>query len=155
VYHFWHDRKKCCVLSRLPRIPTAHLRISSSSRGKRSVRYWRTILHQTDHSRNETSSLCLRFASCSPRLITFSLLILVVLLRLVRLRLRSILRFLPLLPCSSPARSQLAMEVPPSPSRLFPLLQRRRTFPRNRSTVHQFRRDMVARSLEENYRVQR
>lgn len=35
-----------------------------------------------------------------------------------------------------------------------PLFRRRRIFPRNRSAVHQFRRDVVARSLEENYRVQ-
>lgn len=63
--------------------------------------------------------------------------------------------FSPVVPFFPPLRSRATVEVPPSPSRPIPLFffRRRRIFPRNRSAVHQFRRDVVARSLEENYRV--
>lgn len=106
VYHFWHDRKKCCVLSRLLGAPTApgrkrlaHLR-TSPSRGKReSVRYDSSSY---DCSRNEGRDLLSLplYLFCSPLLITFPLLILVVLLRLVRLRSRSIPLFFPVVPFS-------------------------------------------------------
>ena len=110
-----------------------------------------------DYSQNEgrllTSSLS-RYLFCSPPLITFPLLILVVLLRLVRLRSRPIPFSFPVVPFFFPFWGR-GVEVPPSPSRPIPLFffRRPRIFPRNRSTVHQFRRDVVARSLEENYRV--
>lgn len=110
VYHFWHDRKKCCVLSRLLGAPTApgrkrlaHLRTSPSERGKReSVRYDSSSY---DCSRNDHLSRPL-YLFCSPLLITFPLLILVVLLRLVRLRSRSIPLFFPVVPFSPPLRSR-------------------------------------------------
>lgn len=112
VYHFWHDRKKCCVLSRLLGAPTAlhrgerlaHLR-TSPSRGKRRMHSVRFLIIRLFPERGETSSLS-RYLFCSPLLITFPLLILVVLLRLVRLRSRPI-------PFSLP-------------SFLFPLLRSRR-----------------------------
>lgn len=51
MYHFWHDRKKCCVLSRLPVCPygtprgrdRAHLRTSAARRRRRS---WRSVLDE-------------------------------------------------------------------------------------------------------------
>lgn len=129
---------------------SAHLR-TSPSRGKRkSVRY-DSSSYRLFPERGETSSLS-RYLLCSPLLITFPLLILVVLLRLVRLRSRPIPFSLPSFlfpPLRSRTGSATVTVAPDSP-----LFRRRRIFPRNRSTVHQFRRDVVARSLEENYRVQ-
>lgn len=143
----------------------AHLQNPSDERKTEEVRYWRTFPHQTTvlgtklplliylllfstyylsspnsrRSPSARSSLRSRpiFSSFSSSSCSSSL-----------------RRLLLLLLAATAAGVELAMEVPPSPSRPIPLPQRRRTFPRNRSTVHQFRRDVVARSLEENYRVQ-
>lgn len=135
----------------------ADLTVERKARGERSVRF---LIIRLFPERGATPSLSLPlYLLCSPLLITFPLLILVVLLRLVRLRSRSIPFSPPVVPFSPPSEVAHTVEVPPSPSRPIPLSfffffrRRRRVFPRNRSAVHQFRRDMVARSLEENYRV--
>lgn len=123
----------------------AHLRTSPSRGKRRSVRL-RFLIIRLFPERGETSSL-----SRSPLLITFPLLILVVLLRLVHLRSRPILFSFPsfLFPLLRSRSGSAIVTVAPD----SPLFRRRRIFPRNRSAVHQFRRDVVARSLEENYRV--
>jgi hypothetical protein len=105
VYHFWHDRKKCCVLSRLLGAPTASpsraaprratprragareigapadLTVVASRRQEESerARSVRFLIIRLFPERGETSSLS-RYLACSPLLITFPLLILVVLL---------------------------------------------------------------------------
>lgn len=66
--------------------------------------------------------------------------------------------FFPVVPFSPPLRSRTRWKCHRHrrarfPSLFFFFFRRRRVFPRNRSAVHQFRRDVVARSLEENYRV--
>lgn len=157
VYHFWHDRKKCCVLSRLFGAPTAPRREIGAPADltvvrkatERSVRF---LIIRLFPERGETSSLSRRYLFCSPLLITFPLLILVVLLRLVRLRSRPIPFSLP--PFLSPLLRSRSGSATVTVAPDSPLFRRRRIFPRNRSAVHQFRRDVVARSLEENYRVQ-
>lgn len=120
----------------------AHLR-TSPSRGKR------TIPHHTTVPGTRGGFLSLPLSS--TYYITFPLLILVVLLRLVRLRSRPILLSFPsfLFPLLRSRSGSAIVTVAPD----SPLFRRRRIFPRNRSAVHQFRRDVVARSLEENYRV--
>lgn len=177
VYHFWHDRKKCCVLSRLLGAPTAsprragrprcatpcrgererlaHLRTSPSpsSRGKRKSAFGMIPHHTTVpgtrgdflflslplslllsstyylSSPNSPRSPSARSSSFSPNSLFFPVAFLFPLLR-------------------SRSGSAIVTVAPDSP-----LFRRRRIFPRNRSAVHQFRRDVVARSLEENYRV--
>lgn len=123
VYHFWHDRKKCCVLSRLFGAPAAPRReiggapadlVVERKAKERSVRFLITRLFP---ERGETSSLS-RYLFGSPLLITFPLLILVVLLRLVRPRSRPIPFSLPSF--LSPLFGR-GVEVPPSPSRPIPL----------------------------------
>lgn len=146
----------CCVLSRLFGAPTAPRReigapadLTVERKAKEcSVRF---LIIRLFPEWGETSSLS-RYLFCSPLLITFPLLILVVLLRLVRLRSRPILFSLPssLFPLLRSRSGSATVTVAPD----SPLFRRRRIFPRNRSAVHQFRRDVVARSLEENYRVQ-
>lgn len=90
-------------------------------RREESERAFGTIPHHTTVPGTRGGHLSLPlYLFCSPLLITFPLLILVVLLRLVRLRSRSIPFSFPsfLFPPSEVAHT---VEVPPSPSRPIPL----------------------------------
>lgn len=92
-------------------------------RREESERAFGTIPHHTTvpGTRGDLPLSLPLYLFCSPLLITFPLLILVVLLRLVRLRSRSIPFSLPPFLFPPPLRSRTTVEVPPSPSRPIPL----------------------------------
>lgn len=122
MYHFWHDRKKCCVLSRLPaplrhRERSAHLQTSAKRKAAEKCSVLANDSSSNDCSRNENFLSPDLPLARSSLLITFPLLILVVLLRLRSpSRSRPIFSSSPSSSSSSSPEVELAMEVPPSPS---------------------------------------
>jgi hypothetical protein len=116
-YIFGIDRKKCCVLSRLPASlrhrgeRLVHLRTSIERKARK---HWRSDSSSNGYSQNGDFLSLLSFTSFPPLLITFSLLILVVLLQPVRLC------FCPISSSFSYSEVKLAVEVPSSPSCQIP-----------------------------------